>query len=71
MWGGALGIKVTLPPFMTTVRAEVDPRALEKLQFPPSRTIDSLLRLQSIHSCFRYTPLVLAKIDSVTKLDWS
>jgi hypothetical protein len=41
--GETLGIKDTLLPFMTILKAGPDPEALVRLQFPPSRTIDSLL----------------------------
>jgi hypothetical protein len=54
------------------LRAGPDPEALVRLQFPPSRTIDSLLTDSSrSYSCFGHTPLLLAKINSVTHLDWS
>jgi hypothetical protein len=54
------------------LRAEPDPEVLVRLQFPPSRTTDSLLTVYSQnYSCFRHTPLLLAKINSVTHLDWS
>jgi hypothetical protein len=43
MWGKTLGIKDTLLPFMTILRARPGPETLVRLQFPPSRTIDSLL----------------------------
>jgi hypothetical protein len=72
MWGETLDIKDTLLPFMTILRAGPDPEALVRLQFPPSRTINSLLTDYSQnYSCFRYTPPLLAKINSVTHLDWS
>jgi hypothetical protein len=38
MWGEILGIKDTLLPFMTILRAGTDPRALERFQFLPSKT---------------------------------
>jgi hypothetical protein len=70
MQGETLGIKDTLLPFMTILRAGPDPRALERLQFLPSRTIDSLLTDYSQnYSCFRHTPLLLVKINSVSHLD--
>jgi hypothetical protein len=37
MWSETLGIKDTFLPFMTILRAGPDPRALERLQFLPSR----------------------------------
>jgi hypothetical protein len=43
MWGGTLDIKDTLPLFMKILRAGLDPRALERLRFPPYKIIDSLL----------------------------
>jgi hypothetical protein len=43
MWGETLGIKDKLLPFMAILRAGPDPMTLLRLQFPPSRTIDSLL----------------------------
>jgi hypothetical protein len=70
MWGETLGIKDTLLPFMTILRAGPDPRALERLRFLPSRTTDSLLTNYSQnYSCFRHTPLLLVKINNVTHLD--
>jgi hypothetical protein len=65
--------KDTLLPFITILRAGPDPEALVRLQFPPSRTINSffLTDYSQNYSCFRYTPLLLAKINSVTHLDWS
>jgi hypothetical protein len=72
MWGETLGIKDILLSFMTILRAGPDPEALVRLQFPPSRIIDSLLTEYSQkYSCFRHTPLLLAKTDSMTPLDWS
>jgi hypothetical protein len=38
-----LDIKDTLPLFMKILRAGLDPRALERLWFPPYKIIDSLL----------------------------
>jgi hypothetical protein len=70
MWGETLGIKDTLLPFMTILRAGPDPSALERLQFLPSRTINSLLKDYSQnYSCLRHTRLLLVKINSVTHLD--
>jgi hypothetical protein len=70
MWGETLDIEVTLLPFVTILRAGPDPRVLERLQFLPSRTINSLLTDYSQnYSCFRHTPLLLVKINSVTHLD--
>jgi hypothetical protein len=43
MWGKTLGVKDILLSFMTILRAGPDPRALVRLQFPPYRTINSLL----------------------------
>jgi hypothetical protein len=43
MSGGTLDIKDTLPLFMKILRAGLDPRALERLRFPPYKIIDSLL----------------------------
>jgi hypothetical protein len=43
IWSKILGIKNTLLPFMKILRAGPDPKTLVRLQFPPSRTIDSLL----------------------------
>jgi hypothetical protein len=64
--------KDTLLPFMTILRAGPDPEALVRLQFPPSRTINSLLTDYSQnYSCFEHTTLYPAKINSVTHLDWS
>jgi hypothetical protein len=61
--------KDILLPFRTILRAGPDPKALVRLQFPPSRTIDSLLTDYSQnYSCFRHTPLLLAKINSVTQI---
>jgi hypothetical protein len=74
MWGETLGRKDTLLPFMTILRAGPDPRALESLQFLPSRTINSLLTVHSQnYSCFRHIPLLLIKINNVTHLEspWS
>jgi hypothetical protein len=64
MWGETLGIKDTLLPFVTILRAGPDPSALERLQFLPSRTDYS-----QNYSCFRHTPLLLIKINNVTHLD--
>jgi hypothetical protein len=70
MWGGTLDIKDTLPHFMETLRAELDPRALERLT--PTTQNNSLLTDYSKNcSCFGHTPLLLAKINSVTHLNWS
>jgi hypothetical protein len=67
-----LGIKDTLLPLMTILRAGTNPEALVRLQFPPSRITDSLLTDYSQnYSCFGHIPLLLAKINSVTHLDWS
>jgi hypothetical protein len=67
--GWNTGIKDTLLPFMTILRAGPDPRALERLQFLPSRTINSLLTDYSQnYSCFRHIPLLL-KINNVIHLD--
>jgi hypothetical protein len=67
MWSETLGIKDTLLPFMTILRAGPDPLALERLQFPPSRKTDGLLTDYSQnYSCFRHTPLLLVKINNVT-----
>jgi hypothetical protein len=43
LWGETLGVKDTLLPFMTILRAVPDPRELERLQFLSSKKIDSLL----------------------------
>jgi hypothetical protein len=78
MWGETLDIKDTLLPFMTILRAGPDPRALERLQFPPSRIIDSLLTDYSWnYSCFRHSsptckdkqcnPLVIENPCSMTQ----
>jgi hypothetical protein len=70
MWGETMGIKDKLLPFMTILRVGPDPRALERFQFLPSRTINSLLTdYTQNYSCFRYTPLLLAKINNITHLD--
>jgi hypothetical protein len=59
MWGETLSIKDTLLPFMTILRAGSDPRALERLQFLPSRTINNLLRdYNQNYSCFKH-PILL------------
>jgi hypothetical protein len=56
---------------MTILRAGPDPEALVRLQFSPSRTINSLLTDCSWnYSYFRHTPLLLAKINSITHLGW-
>jgi hypothetical protein len=69
MWGKTLGIKDTLLPFMTILRAGPDPRELERLQFLSTRTIDSLLTDYSQnYSCFRHTALLLVKRNNVTHL---
>jgi hypothetical protein len=71
IWGETLDIKDTLLLFMTILRAGPDPEALIRLQFPPSRTSDSFLTDYSgNYSCFGHLPLLLAKISSVTHLDW-
>jgi hypothetical protein len=55
IWGETLDIKDTLLLFMTILRAGPDPEALVRLQFPPSRTINSLLTDYSQnYSCFRH-----------------
>jgi hypothetical protein len=70
IWGETLGIKDTLFPFMTILRAGPDPRALERFQFLPSRTINSLLTDYSQnYSCFRHTLLLLVKINNKTHLN--
>jgi hypothetical protein len=70
MWGETLSIKDTFLSFMTILRAGPDPRAQERLQFLPSRTIDSLLTDYSQnYSCFRYTLLLLVKINNKTHLN--
>jgi hypothetical protein len=70
MWGETLGIKDILLPFMTILRAGPDSEALVRHQFPPFRTIDSLLTDYSQnYNCFRKNPLLLAKINNVTHLD--
>jgi hypothetical protein len=70
MWSKTLGIKDTLLPFMTILRAGPDLETLVRLQFLPSRTIDSLLTDYSQnYSWFRHTPLLLVKINNVTLLD--
>jgi hypothetical protein len=70
MWGETLGIKDTLLPFMTILRAGPHSWSLERLQFLPSRTIDSLLTDYSQnYSCFRHTSLLLVKINNETHLD--
>jgi hypothetical protein len=70
MWGDTLGIKDTLLSFRAILRAGPDLRALERLQFLPPRTIDSLLTDYSQnYSCFRHIPLLLVKINNVTYLD--
>jgi hypothetical protein len=52
------------------LRAGLDPRALERLQFPPYKVIDNLLADYSRnYSCFGHTPLLLVKINNVTHLD--
>jgi hypothetical protein len=72
VWGETLGIKDTLLPLMTILRAGPDPRALERLQFLPSRTIDSLSTDYSQnYNCFRHTHLLLVKTNNVTHLDSS
>jgi hypothetical protein len=64
MWGETLGVEDTLFPFMTILRAGPDSRALQRLQFLPSRTINSLLADYSQNcSCFRHTPLLLVKTN--------
>jgi hypothetical protein len=68
--GETLGIKDTLLPFMTMLRAGPDPRALERFQFLPSRTSNSLLTdFSQNYSCFRHTPFLLVKINNVTHID--
>jgi hypothetical protein len=63
------GYKGYTSPFMTILRAGPDPEILVRLLFPPSRTTDSLLTDYSQnYSCFRHTPLFLAKTKH---LDWS
>jgi hypothetical protein len=70
MRGETLGINDVLLPFMTILRAGPDSRALKRLQFLPSRTINSLLTDYSQnYSCFRHTPLLLVKINNATHLD--
>jgi hypothetical protein len=70
MWGETLGIKDTLLLFMTVLRAGPDPETLVRLQFPLSRTIDSLLTDYSgNYSCFGHKLLLLVKINNVTHLD--
>jgi hypothetical protein len=70
MWGETLGIKDMILPFMTILRAGSDPRALERLQFLPSRAINNLLTDYSQnYSCFGHTPLLLVKVNNVTHLD--
>jgi hypothetical protein len=70
MWGKTLGRKDILLPFMTILRAGPDPETLVRLQFPPSKIIDSLLiDYSQNYSCFRHTPLLLVKINNVTHLD--
>jgi hypothetical protein len=70
MWGETQGIKDTLLPFMTILRAGPDPRSLERFQFLPSRTVNSLLTDYSQnYSRFRHTPLLPVKINNVTHLD--
>jgi hypothetical protein len=49
--------KDTLLPFVTILRAGPDPEALVRLQFPPSRTINSLFnRIQSKLQLFQTHP---------------
>jgi hypothetical protein len=71
MWSETLGIKDTLLPFMTILRAGPDPRALERFQFLPSRTISSLNRLWSKLQLFQThpSPLLLVKINNIAYLD--
>jgi hypothetical protein len=59
-------------PFYDNPKDWTRPEALVRLQFPPSRTIEILLTDYSQnYSYFRQTPLLLAKINIVTHLDWS
>jgi hypothetical protein len=62
--------KDTLLLFITILRDGQDTKALERFQFLPSRTINSLLTDYSQnYSCFRHTPLLLVKINNITHLD--
>jgi hypothetical protein len=69
MWGETLGIKDTFLPFMTILRTGPDPRTLERSQFLPSRTINSLLTGYSKnYSCFRHSCFLLVKIKQYNPL---
>jgi hypothetical protein len=57
MWGKTLGKKDTLLPFMTILRAGPDPETLVRLQFPPSRTVNSLLKDCSQNYCTPFSYL--------------
>jgi hypothetical protein len=70
MWGKTLDIKDPLLPFMTILKTGPDPETLVRIQFPPSRTIDSLLiDYSQNYTCFRHTLILLVKINKVTHLD--
>jgi hypothetical protein len=75
--GETLGIKDTLLSFMTILRAGhfSDPRALERLQFLSSRTIDSLLTAYSQNYSTHPSPTCKDKqcnpLRLVTERPWS